>query len=57
MRTWAEAQIGYVNLINSGDWDARYLREQGLVPNVSSVVRSMQGKSGAGCRNGYRVAL
>ena len=45
MRTWAEANRGYANLIDSDDWDARYLREQGLVPNILALAGQCEGKA------------
>ena len=38
MSTWKKAQRDYAELIVSGDHDSRYLREQGLVPNVLELV-------------------
>ena len=34
MNTWAEAQHDYAALISSKQWDSRYLRERGLIPNI-----------------------
>ena len=34
MKDWLQAQDDYAALINSRDWDSRYLRERGLIPNI-----------------------
>ena len=45
MTTWDEARKSYDCLINSTDWDARFLREQGLVPNVLALAGECKGKT------------
>ena len=45
MRTWSEAREGYDKLINAVDWDARYLREKGLVPSVLALLSQCKLKS------------
>ena len=45
MTTWNEARESYDCLISSADWDARFLREQGLVPNVLALTGECKGKA------------
>lgn len=45
MTTWIEAREGYDCLVNSSDWDARFLRERGLVPNVLGLLGECKGKT------------
>ena len=44
MRRWTEAQKGYAELINSDNWDARYLRERGLIPNILALLGQCKGE-------------
>lgn len=45
MTMWTEASEDYRSLIGSTDWDSRYLRERGLIPNVLDLVGECQGKT------------
>lgn len=38
MSTWTDAQRDYARLISSADQDSRFLREQGLIPNVLELL-------------------
>ena len=45
MNTWLDAQDDYAALINSDDWDSRYLRERGLIPNILGMLGECSGKT------------
>lgn len=44
MAVWSDLFEEYRNLITSADWDSRYLREQGLIPNVLELIGDCRGK-------------
>lgn len=45
MSTWFHAKDDYAALINSKDWDSRYLRERGLIPNILRMLGQCSGKT------------
>ena len=45
MIMWTKVSKEYRNLIGSEDWDSRYLRERGLIPNVLDLVGDCHGKT------------
>ena len=45
VRTWSDARQDYDRLVSAVDWDARYLREKGLVPNVLALLGQCEVKS------------
>ena len=55
MVEWTEASSDYIDLIRSEDWDSRYLRERGLIPNVLDLLGTCDGDTvldagtGTGC--------
>lgn len=42
---WTNASEEYRSLIGSEDWDSRYLRERGLIPNVLDLIGDCSGKA------------
>ena len=45
VRTWPEARQDYDRLVSAVDWDARYLRERGLIPNIRALLGQCEMKS------------
>ena len=42
---WTRVSEEYRSLIGSEDWDSRYLRERGLIPNIVDLVGNCSGKT------------
>ena len=45
MNTWIKTQEDYAALINSKHWDSRYLREEGLIPNILRMLGQCREKT------------
>ena len=45
MNTWIKTQENYAALINSKQWDSRYLREKGLIPNILRMLGQCREKT------------